>query len=107
MNKKLPIGILSKIIDGNYYYVDKTSYVYQLANQGGGYYASVLYALMMGTGLNIVVEYNTNKGRVDMVIKYNNRAYIMEFKVIKDEKENRLNQKNILKNINQLLMKYI
>ncbi|GAB4448495.1 MAG: ATP-binding protein [Bacteroidia bacterium] len=52
-----------------------------------GYYASVLYALMMGTGLNIIVEDNTNKGRVDMVIKYNNRAYIMEFKVIKDEKE--------------------
>ncbi|MEW6773725.1 MAG: AAA family ATPase [Bacteroidota bacterium] len=52
-----------------------------------GYYASVLYALMMGTGLNIVVEDNTNKGRVDMVIKYNNRAYIMEFKVIRDEKE--------------------
>ncbi|MEW6772574.1 MAG: ATP-binding protein [Bacteroidota bacterium] len=52
-----------------------------------GYYASILYALMMGTGLDIVVEDNTNKGRVDMVIKYNHRAYIMEFKVIKDEKE--------------------
>ncbi|GAB4447286.1 MAG: hypothetical protein OHK0036_01320 [Bacteroidia bacterium] len=38
--KKLPIGIqtLSKIIEGNYYYVDKTPYVYQLVNQGGGYY---------------------------------------------------------------------
>jgi len=36
--KKLPIGIqtLSKIIEENYYYVDKTAFVKKL--EGGGYY---------------------------------------------------------------------
>ncbi|MEM7180301.1 MAG: ATP-binding protein [Spirochaetota bacterium] len=38
--KKLPIGIqtFSKIIAGNYYYVDKTELIAQLTEQGGGYY---------------------------------------------------------------------
>lgn len=38
--KKLPIGIqtFEKIRKDNYYYVDKTYYVYKLANEGGGYY---------------------------------------------------------------------
>ncbi|RME19176.1 MAG: hypothetical protein D6799_01780, partial [Bacteroidetes bacterium] len=38
--KKLPIGIqtFSKIREGDYYYVDKTRYVYKLTNENGGYY---------------------------------------------------------------------
>lgn len=38
--KKLPIGIsgFTKIINGDYVYVDKTRHVYNLATSGGGYY---------------------------------------------------------------------
>lgn len=34
--KKLPIGIqtFSKIIEDNYYYADKTKFIYKLANEG-------------------------------------------------------------------------
>ena len=38
--KKLPIGIQSfeKLRDGNYVYVDKTRFVYDLAHSGGNYF---------------------------------------------------------------------
>lgn len=38
--KRLPIGLqtFSKLIDGNYLYVDKTGYIYNLISRGGQYY---------------------------------------------------------------------
>ncbi|WP_459895335.1 PD-(D/E)XK nuclease domain-containing protein, partial [Hydrogenobaculum acidophilum] len=33
-----------------------------------GFYASVVYALLNGAGLNIIAEDNTNKGRIDLSI---------------------------------------
>ena len=40
--KKLPIGIqnFAEIVDGGYYYVDKTEYAYRLADQGKYYFLS-------------------------------------------------------------------
>ncbi|WP_157627814.1 AAA family ATPase, partial [Thermodesulfatator autotrophicus] len=40
MKKKLPVGIQSfeKIRSGNFYYVDKTSFVKKLVDEGGGYF---------------------------------------------------------------------
>jgi len=52
-----------------------------------GYYAGVLYALISSTGFDIKCEDTTNKGRMDMVIQYENKIYIIEFKIIKEEKE--------------------
>jgi hypothetical protein len=46
-----------------------------------GYYVSVFYAYIKSMGLEISVEEATNKGRIDMVIKYPNGIFVTEFKV--------------------------
>jgi hypothetical protein len=67
------------------YEILKNEYVYQAA----------IYGLIYSTGFNIIIEDNTSKGRIDLTIIVNNSiVYILEFKVIQDEKEkgNALNQ---------------
>jgi len=46
-----------------------------------GYYVCVFYAYIKSMGLEIKVEEATNKGRIDMVIKYPNAIFVTEFKV--------------------------
>ncbi len=71
------------------YEILKNEYVYQAA----------IYGLIYSTGFNIIIEDTTSKGRIDLTIIVNkNIVYIMEFKVIQDEKEKR-------KAINQILQK--
>ncbi|EEP61275.1 ATP-binding protein [Sulfurihydrogenibium yellowstonense] len=53
-----------------------------------GFYASIVYALFSGAGFETVAEDTTNKGRIDLTIIYNNKAYIIEFKVVEDQPEN-------------------
>jgi hypothetical protein len=67
------------------YEILKNEYVYQAA----------IYGLIYSTGFNIIIEDNTSKGRIDLTIIVNNSiVYILEFKVIQDEKEkgNAINQ---------------
>ena len=52
-----------------------------------GYYASVFYSYFAGLGLDIVVEDRTNRGRADMVVKFNDRVYLFEFKVVEQASE--------------------
>jgi hypothetical protein len=52
-----------------------------------GFYASIVYALFSGAGFETVAEDTTNKGRIDLTIIYNNKAYIIEFKVVEDQPE--------------------
>jgi hypothetical protein len=47
-----------------------------------GYYASVVYSFLVGTGLEVIGEDYTNRSRIDLTVKYGDRCYIMEFKVI-------------------------
>lgn len=51
------------------------------------YYASVLYALVASTGLELKVKDSSNRGRVDMMVEYDKKRYVIEFKVIEDDKE--------------------
>ncbi len=46
-----------------------------------GYYASVIYAYFAGMGVDFAVEDSTNKGYIDMTLFFEDRAYIIEFKV--------------------------
>ena len=46
-----------------------------------GYYASVLYAYFAGMGIDFKVEDATNKGYIDMTLFFEDKAYIIEFKV--------------------------
>jgi Predicted AAA-ATPase/PD-(D/E)XK nuclease superfamily len=47
-----------------------------------GYYASVFYSHFAALGLDIVLEDATNKGRIDMSVRFNNHIYLFEFKVV-------------------------
>ena len=47
-----------------------------------GYYASIFYSYFAALGLEIIVEDATNKGRIDMTMRYNRRIYLFEFKVV-------------------------
>jgi len=60
------------------YNILKNEYVYQAA----------IYGLIYSTGFNVTLEDNTSKGRIDLTIIVNKSiVYIMEFKVIENEKE--------------------
>ncbi len=60
------------------YEILRNEYVYQAA----------IYGLMYSTEFNIILEDTASKGRIDLTILVNRRiVYIMEFKVIQDEKE--------------------
>ena len=46
-----------------------------------GYYCSIVYCYFTALGLNVTVEESTNHGRLDMVVHFNKKIYIIEFKV--------------------------
>ncbi|HOW75114.1 MAG TPA: ATP-binding protein, partial [Candidatus Competibacteraceae bacterium] len=54
-----------------------------------GYYASVFYSYFAALGLDIILEDATNHGRIDMTVKFNQRIYIFEFKVVELTPEGR------------------
>jgi hypothetical protein len=47
-----------------------------------GYYASVFYSYFAALGLDITVEDSSNKGRLDMAVRFGGRIYLFEFKVV-------------------------
>jgi hypothetical protein len=52
-----------------------------------GYYASVFYATFAALGLEIVPEDVSNRGKLDMAVKFNGQVYLFEFKVVEEEAE--------------------
>ena len=64
-----------------------------------GYYASVMYSYLAGLGIQFIAEDVTDKGRIDITIATPDmsQVYIIEFKVIEDEKH----RGNALKQIQQ------
>jgi Protein of unknown function (DUF1703)./Predicted AAA-ATPase. len=52
-----------------------------------GFYASIVYALFNGAGLNVIAEDNTNKGQIDLTVFNQDSVYIIEFKVVEDKEE--------------------
>jgi len=47
-----------------------------------GYYASIFYSYFAALGLDITVEDSTNKGRIDMTLRFGGHIYLFEFKVV-------------------------
>ena len=47
-----------------------------------GYYASVFFSYFAALGLDITVEDSSNHGRLDMVVRFQSRIYLFEFKVV-------------------------
>jgi hypothetical protein len=65
--------------------ISNISYVH--FNQESSYLIAV-FSMLYSTGLNVITEDNTSKGRIDLTIIVNNSiVYILEFKVIKNSKE--------------------
>jgi len=52
-----------------------------------GYYASIFYCYFAALGLDVVPEDTTNNGRIDLTLKFQERIYIFEFKVVELVKE--------------------
>ena len=52
-----------------------------------GFYASVFYSYFAGLGLDVVVEESTNRGRLDMAVRFEGRVYVFEFKVVEQAGE--------------------
>jgi len=54
-----------------------------------GFYCSVMYAYFSSLGLDVIAEDTTNKGRIDLTLKFpdNEKVYIFEFKAIEDVKD--------------------
>lgn len=52
-----------------------------------GYWATGFYAYFSSIGLTINVEEATSNGRMDMTVLFENRVYIFEFKVIRNNQE--------------------
>lgn len=46
-----------------------------------GYYASIVYCYFAALGLDVHPEEPTNKGRIDLVVHFEGRVYVIEFKV--------------------------
>jgi hypothetical protein len=54
-----------------------------------GYYASVFYSHLAALGLDARVEDATNKGRIDVALRFKDRVYLFEFKVVEQVPEGR------------------
>ncbi len=89
--KNLPVGIqtFSKLIKGNYLYVDKTREIYNLlegffeavksvyasipynifVDEREGNYHMVIYLILKLMGINIKSEVQTNLGRINAVVE--------------------------------------
>lgn len=52
-----------------------------------GHYASVVYAFFGSLELDMKAEDYTNKGRIDLVINYEDKVYILEFKMMEKGRE--------------------
>ncbi len=67
-----------------------------------GYYASVFYAYLAASGLQIIAEDVTSSGRIDLTLILKDKIYILEFKVdapnaLKQIKEKNYHQKYLSK----------
>ncbi|MBD3808097.1 MAG: AAA family ATPase, partial [Epsilonproteobacteria bacterium] len=50
-----------------------------------GFYATVIYVYLQSLGVEIIGEDVTNRGRIDLTIKFLNSIYILEFKITDEE----------------------
>jgi len=75
---------LEKTLTSLFASISHHNYTKNLIANYEGFYASVIYAYLASLGLEIISEDTSNRGRIDMSIKIEDKVYILEFKV--DEK---------------------
>lgn len=47
-----------------------------------GFYTSLFYSYFAALGMDITVEDSTNRGRIDMTVRFEGQIYLFEFKVV-------------------------
>ena len=52
-----------------------------------GYYASVFYSYFTALGVEVKVEESTNRGRLDMAVRFDGQVFLFEFKVVEQAGE--------------------
>ena len=57
-------------------------YKKQQAAKYEAYYASIVYCYFAATGMDVRPEVHTNRGRIDLVVRFKSRVYLIEFKVL-------------------------
>ncbi len=63
-------------------------YVNNPMNDYEGYYASVFYCYLAALGVELIGEDTTNRGRIDLTLKLDDKVYIIEFKLADNSNEN-------------------
>jgi len=58
-----------------------------------GYWASLVYCYLAGSGVDIIAEDVTNIGRIDLTIKVDKNIYILEFKTTDDDPLKQIKEK--------------
>lgn len=71
-----------------------SSVSYAIIKKSEGYYHANTYLILKLLGFEIIPEATTNIGRIDCVLKFSNKIYILEFKFSEssDESQNALQQ---------------
>jgi hypothetical protein len=83
--------------------ISNISYVHY---KGEPSYVIAIFSLLYSTGLNVITEDNTHKGRIDLTIIVNKEiVYIVEVKVIEREEEREGNKTDRRKGILQKVFK--
>ncbi len=67
-----------------------TNYANNIISNYEGYYSSVVFVYLMALGYDVIPEDITNKGRIDLALKAEDKILIIEFKV--DSKEEPIKQ---------------
>lgn len=60
---------------------------YQLYIEEESYYHSIFYMILTLMGFNIISEVSTSRVRIDSVIEFDDKIYILEFKHARDSKD--------------------
>ena len=85
INTALQTGDLTKMLDILRSFF--ASIPYNLHVDREAYYHSIFYALMSALGFDVDVEVSTSKGKVDAVLELADKIYVMEFKYVKCQPE--------------------
>ncbi|MBF0231021.1 MAG: AAA family ATPase, partial [Desulfamplus sp.] len=87
--EELKIEKLESVLRTLFSSIPYTAYVKNNIADYEGFYLSVVYAYFYSLGIDITLEDASSRGRADMVIKFPaNTVYILEFKVVEDDKSN-------------------
>jgi hypothetical protein len=81
------LNLLKATVQALFASIPYNLYVNNPMNQYEGYYASVFYCYLAALGVEVIGEDTSSRGRIDLTIKLDKSIYIIEFKVIDLEKE--------------------